>query len=418
MSITLGDAAYYAFIVGDDGKQIELTDYIDTLQWAELQGQLSMKATFTARNEETPEGYVSDICKPGAFLVIVAKTSEGLKEVFRGNIEVWNTTLTTDDDNVKITAYDELYPTQKSQDNIIIKNKTKPAKAIKKVFKTWKLKMGIYDGPSVKLPKLIFQARSVADIINTILQTAYDKGDERCFMRAHDGKIDFLHYYDNYDIYYFNGDNCTQVDEKQSTENLVTRIKIMDKNGTKKKKDVDGLTDYGIRQQIMQMQEGVSLKDTKRMAEMELDEKGVIEKSTTINCPDIPFMRKGDVVYTNIGSSVGFYDVLGVTHNANTSMMTLNLAYSDMNTESDTPPVWRQRKPVKGDLVTFLGGNYHMTAKSGSKEFQANRGLAKITSVKKATKSNKVTYPYKLVHTNAQSTINGWVSEDQFFIGR
>ncbi len=418
MSISLGNAAYYSFIVGDDGKQIELTDYIDSLSWSELQGQLSMKATFSARNEKTAEGYVSDICKPGAFFVVVAKTSKGMMEVFRGNIEVWNTNLTNDDDTVKITAYDELYPTQKSQDNLVVKANTKPYKAIKKVFKTWKLTMGTYDGPSVKLPKLIFQARSVADIINTILNEAYLKGDERCFMRAHDGKIDIIHYYDNYDIYFFNGDNCTQVDEKQSTENLVTRIKIMDKNGTKKKATIDGYTEYGIRQQIMQMQEGVSLKDTKVKAEMEMDEKGQIDKSITINCPDIPFMRRGDVVYTDIGASTGYFDVLGVTHNASSYSMTLNLAYSDMNAESDEASPWRKRKPQKGDLVTFKGGSYHMTAKQGSKEFPANAGLAKIKQVKKVTKKNKIAYPYKLIHTNEQSTINGWVSEEQFRIGR
>lgn len=420
MSVALGDAAYYAFIVGDDGEQIELTNYIDSLQWSELQGQLSMKATFSARNEKTDEGYISDICKPGAFLVVVAKTSKGMQEVFRGSIEVWNTSLNADSDTVKITAYDELYPTQKSQDNMVVKNKTLPAKAIKKVFKTWKIKMGIYDGPTVKPPKLIFQARSVADIINTILNEAYLKGDERCFMRSNNGTVDIIHYYDNYDIYYFNGDNCTQVDEKQSTENLITRIKIMDKEGTKKKATIDGYTDYGIRQEIMQMQEGVSLKDTKVKAEMELDEKGQIEKSTTINCPDLPFLRKGDVVYTNIGASVGYYDVLGVTHTANGATMTLNLAYSDLNPSEDNLSPWRQRKPVKGDLVTFKGGTYHMTQKANSKEFPANRGLAKVTSVKKVTKknANKILYPYKLVHTNSQSTINGWVSEDQFFLGR
>lgn len=59
-----------------------------------------------------------------------------------------------------------------------------------------------------------------------------------------------------------------------------------------------------------------------------------------------------------------------------------------------------------------------MTAKQGSKEFPANAGLAKIKQVKKVTKKNKIAYPYKLIHTNEQSTINGWVSEEQFRIGR
>ena len=97
----------------------------------------------------------------------------------------------------------------------------------------------------------------------------------------------------------------------------------------KMKAKVDGLTEFGIRQIISPMQEGQSLKTAKKLAERVIAEKGVIERSIRLSCNDLPFLRKGDVVYVDIGTSVGYFDVIGVTHEADSYTMTLNLEYSD-----------------------------------------------------------------------------------------
>ncbi len=407
--IDLGSVKYCGAVITEGGVIMELTDYMSDLTWQEAKGQLSMKATFTARNDKTGDKFLSDIVKPGMVFIVLATLGGETREVFRGKIEVWNPVSNGDNDTLKCTAYDDLFPLQKSQDNYTVKKNTRAGKALRKFFKEWDLTIGRYEGPTVKLKKMIFQSKTVADIANGILQKAYDMGDDKCFMRAEDGVIDILPYCDNYDIYFFGEDIASEIDERQSTENLVTRVKIMDKENKKMKAKVDGLTEYGIRQKMKVMQQDEKLQDAKTEAQQIIDEQGKPERSITVKSPDLPFLRKGDAVYIDIRTSVGYFDVVGVTHDAEDGSMTMNLEFSSLNDISGSSGK-RKSKYRKGDIVTFYGGEYHISAKSGSRTFSAPSGRATIKSIKK-----KAAYPYRLVHSGSSSTVNGYVSEDQFY---
>jgi len=412
MGISLTDAAYYGIILGDTGNPRDISQYISSLSWEEAKGELSMKATFTARDAETQWGHVSEFVTLGSLFIIAVTIGGETREVFRGKVESWNPSTSFSNETLRATCYDDLFPIQKSQDNYIVKKNTSASKAIKKLFKAWELPIGLYEGPTIKLPKMIFQARYIADIATDMLNKAYDKGDEKCFMRAADGVIDILPYMDTYDIYFFNGDNSIQIDERRSTENIVTRVKIMDEKGEKKKATVDGLTEYGIRQVIKNLEQDQKLKDAKAEAEQIIDTKGKVERSITLQTPDIPFLRKGDLIYCDIRGSVGYYDVAGVSHNADSRTMTMDIEFSEANAYVDDESAGEKRKKkyVRGDIVQFRGGEYHMTSKASSKTFRAPAGRAKISRIAK-----KRPYPYKLVHTSAPSTVNGWVTADQFY---
>lgn len=408
--VNLSGTKYYALVVGSDGEQIDITDYINGLGWSESKGELSMKSTFSARNDKTEFGYLSEVVKPGTLFIILVTSADGTQEVARGKVEVWNPVTENETVELKCTCYDDLYSFQKSQDNFVVSNNTRAYKAISKLFNIWKIPRGTYEGPSIKLKKMVFQQKYIGDIITQILDKAHELGDEKYVMRAADGVIDILPYFDNVDIYIFNSDNAMKIDEKQSTENLVTRVKIMDKANSKVKANVDGLTEFGIRQTIRTMQEGESLNAAKAAAERIIDERGVIERTIKLECTDVPFLRKGDVVYVDIGTSFGYFDVIGVSHDAEKCTMTMNLEYSDKN-EVINGEINRKKKYVKGDIVNFLGGEYHMSAKKNSKTFTAPAGKAKIAAIK----NKKYPYPYRLVHTNVASTINGYVTADQFY---
>ena len=404
--VDVNEVEYFAILLTSSGTQYDVTDYIKDLGWEEAKGEIATKSTFTIRNENTEFGWVSKMAKPGCILVILASISGMTKETSRGNIEVWNPTVTGSAQEIKLTCYDSLYPLSKSEINRTLKNKQKGKKFIKKLLKKWKVPVGKLEGPTVKLSKMVFEKETISKVITKVLDESFAKGDEKYIMRSVAGKFNIVEYGDNDDIYYFDSSNSVNLNEKQSTKDLITRVQIYDSENQKKKKTIKGKTKYGIRNKIQTMKNEQSLKDAKKEAKQLLKEKGVIEKSLTLKAPDIPFLRRGDTVFVAILCTNGYYDVQGVSHDADSRTMSLTLEYSDAFGQG----VKGSKKFKKGQYVSFIGGTYHKSYKKKSGTSSANEGRCKITKVHKGGK-----YPYKVVHTSNSSNIRGWVDSSQIY---
>lgn len=409
--LDITNISYYTTLIGSDGAKIDLTDYISELSWSESKGQLSQKITFRARNDKTSAGYVSDMAKPGCLVIVSVSAFGRTEEVARGKIESWSVKKDSEDNDLEVVCYDDLYPMQKSQVNYKFANGTRANKAISKIFSDWKIPRGIYDGPTVKLKQTIFTKKYIGDCLTSILESAHELGDEKYFMRATQGAIDILPYFSNSEIYCFEENGAMSITEKQSTEDLVTRVGVYSKGGQKAKVNLDGLVEYGIRQKIVEYGEGVSLNNAKIEANQILEDEGKVKQEVTLRTPDIPFLRKGDVVFIRINASNGYYDVIGVTHTADKATMTINLEYSDRNAR--TGHYTKKKQYFKGEMVMFIGGEYHFGRGAKTKAAKANAGIAKIAGIWKANDKNP--YNYKLVHQSAQSQVNGFVTEDMFY---
>ena len=403
---------YHVVVVDSAGKQYEITDLVEELGWEEPKNQIAMKMSFGARNDmETSFGTLSSLILPGTLVVVLAEDDNGYEEVARAKVEVWNPVVQGSNSRFKATCYDELYSLQKSQMNYIVKKNTYAYKAIQKIFKDWKVPVGTYNGPSVKLKRFVFERKYISDIINEMLAYCVKKGDVKCVLRMMEGKVNVLPVASNENIYHFDDDNIEMINEKQSIADLITRIKIMNSKNKKLKATINGLTEYGVRQRIEVMENKQKLKDAKTEAKDLMKEKGVIEKTVQVKMPDVPYMRKGDVVHISAGTADAYFDILGITHDAESGKMTLDLEYSERNDYEGE----EKKKYHKGDIVYFKGGTCHKSYKK-SKGFIAPEGKAKIKKIVKVTKKNKKTvkFPYRLVHTSMQTNVNGYVSEDQF----
>ena len=110
---------------------------------------------------------------------------------------------------------------------------------------------------------------------------------------------------------------------------MVTRVKIIgkEKKGGKNKviATLNGSTKYGVRQRIYTRGADESLADAKSAAKAILDDDGDVKDEITVQAPDVPYVRKGDLVYLKIGSIKGYYYVLGVRHDADTCSMSMDL---------------------------------------------------------------------------------------------
>lgn len=116
--IDLSKIKYRVVVMDEKGAQYNIRDFIQNLGWEENENELSVRSSFTAKNDKTSQGYLSGIIKPGCLIGIFATDGGSLdEEVARGYVETWNPIEKNSGYSLKCTNYDELYKLQKSQDN-------------------------------------------------------------------------------------------------------------------------------------------------------------------------------------------------------------------------------------------------------------------------------------------------------------
>lgn len=63
--VDISQVKYSVSVIGDDGTQYNIKNYIQGLGWEESSKEISMRLTFKARNDDTSKGQLSSLVKPG-----------------------------------------------------------------------------------------------------------------------------------------------------------------------------------------------------------------------------------------------------------------------------------------------------------------------------------------------------------------
>lgn len=274
---------------------------------------------------------ISSLAQPGCIVVIIADWGTASEEVARGTIVEWEPDLKgSGSSTFDVTAYDELFNLQQSQDNRYYAAGTGTKSAITAIFTDWGIPVEKYDGPDVAHAKTLFKGEYLSDILLQLLDDAAKKGAAKCVIRATKGKVSVLPKGSNKTIYHFDEDtNVTVSRDKISTANLVTRVKVVGKEDSEGRQPVeavlDGLTQYGIRQRIHNRPEDDSLATAKAAAQEVLDEQGNPTRDLVLEAPDVPPIRKGDKIHVKAGTLNGYYIVKAVRHNAANRSMSMEL---------------------------------------------------------------------------------------------
>lgn len=331
--IDLSKIRYRVVVLDENGRQYNIKDYIHNLGWEENENEMSVRSSFTVRNEKTSKGYLSSIIKPGCLIGIFASDGGTFDtEVARGYVETWNPEEKNSGNNLKCICYDELYKLQKSQDNRYYPSGTGTGSAIQSIFSDWGIALGEYRGPNVSHGKIVYNNRYLSDIILDLMDDAVKKGAEKCIIRASRGRASVIPKGSNQTVYVFDVDNTKSFSQSISTANLITRVKVVGQADEEGKRNVDALlngeTKYGIRQRIYVRGSDETLGDAKSAAQEILDGEGKIERTMTVESPDVPFIRKGDLVFIMSESVSDYYYVKSIQHDADVYSMTMHLEYT------------------------------------------------------------------------------------------
>lgn len=411
--IDISKIKYRLVVMTESKKQYNIKEFVEDLGWEENDGELATRISFTAKNEKTSAGLISSLAKPGCLVGVFATDGSIDEEVARGYVTDWKPLLSGSKDKVDITCYDELYNLEESQDLIYYSSGIGTKSAITQIFDNWQIPTEKYDGPDVTHGKLAYKTESLADVLLDILDDAKKKGGGDAFIRAAKGKVSVLQWGSNKTVYHFEADNTKQVSHKMSTAGMITRVKVIgqedDDGRSSVEAVVNGQTKFGIRQKIYVRGKDDSVSDAQSAAQDIINDKGQVDEEITVQSPDVPFVRKGDLVHITAGTLNDYYFVKGIRHNTDSMSMTM-----DLKKAVAEPVVQNHQSAPKsynvGDIVNFKGGTHYVSSYPGAKGYNARAGKAKITIKNGSGKA----HPWHLIHVDSGSNVYGWVDDGTF----
>lgn len=411
--IDISKIRYRLVVMTESKKQYNIKEFVEDLGWEENGGELATRISFSAKNEKTSAGLISSLVNPGCLVGVFAADGSIDEEVARGYVTDWKPLLSGSKDKVDITCYDELYNLEKSQDLIYYSSGIGTKSAVTQIFDNQQIPIEKYDGPDVTHGKLAYKTESLADALLDILDDAKKKGGGDAFIRAAKGKASVLRWGSNETVYHFEVDNIKQVSHKISTAGMITRVKVIGQEDNDGRSSVEavvnGQTKFGIRQKIYVRGKDDSVSDAQSAAQDIINDKGQINEEITVQSPDIPFVRKGDLVHITAGTLNDYYFVKGIRHDADSMSMTMNLKKAVME-----PVVQNHQSTTKsynvGDIVNFKGGTHYVSSYPDAKGYSAMSGKAKITIKNGSGKA----HPWHLIHVDSGSNVYGWVDDGTF----
>lgn len=413
--IDVANIKYRLVVMTEDKKQYNIKEFVENLGWEENDGELAVRISFTAKNDKTSAGLISSLAKPGCLVGIFASHGSTDEEVARGYITDWKPTLSGNKDKFDVICYDELYNLQESQELIYYSSGIGTKSAITKIFDDWQIPMDKYEGPDVTHGKLAYKTEMLSDVLLDILDDAKKKGGGSAMIRAAKGKVSVIEWGSNTTVYHFEADNTKQVSHKKSTSGMITRVKIIgqedDDGRSSVEAVVNGLTKFGVRQKIYIRGKDDSVSDAQSAAQEIIDEKGRVKEDITVQAPDIPFIRKGDLVHMTVGTLKDYYYVKGIRHDADSGSMTMDLKKAVTEVIKNNQ-VTKKSYNV-GDIVYFKGGTHYVSSWPGAKGYPAKAGKARI-HLGPNCKGNGKAHPWSLIHIDSSSNVYGWVDEGTF----
>lgn len=413
--IDVANIKYRLVVMTEDKKQYNIKEFVENLGWEENDGELAVRISFTAKNDKTSAGLISSLAKPGCLVGVFASHGSIDEEVARGYITDWKPTLSGSKDKFDVTCYDELYNLQESQELIYYSSGIGTKSAITKIFDDWQIPIDKYEGPDVTHGKLAYKTEMLSDVLLDILDDAKKKGGGSAMIRAAKGKVSVIEWGSNTTVYHFEADNTKQVSHKKSTSGMITRVKIIgqedDDGRSSVEAVVNGLTKFGVRQKIYIRGKDDSASDAQSAAQEIIDEKGQVKEDITVQAPDIPFIRKGDLVHITVGTLKDYYYVRGIRHDADSGSMTMDLKKAVTEVVKNNQ-VTKKSYNV-GDIVYFKGGTHYVSSWPGSKGYPAKAGKARI-HLGPNCKGNGKAHPWSLIHIDSSSNVYGWVDEGTF----
>jgi len=321
---------YDVELVTETGAKYPLNGVLLSLVWSENINELAQRAVITLANRAMGDTWLMAIAKINCVILIYAKwEGQSRQLVFEGTVWEWQY-VSSQNKEITLTAYDRLIRLQQSRDFFYYQAGMTTQALIADICNVWGVPF-LYDWKSsLTHEKKIFNAEYLSDMIVGLLEEVRQKTGEKYIIYYKNSQMQITGYGTNAAIYRFDITNTTRTLNKHNISNLVTVVKILGKEDNEGRIQVESIvegdTRYGVLQEIIRRDSNKTLEAALSEANALIAERGKPDEFSQADVPDIPTVRKGDIVEIAAGNLLGGFFVEGVEHNATARKMKLTLS--------------------------------------------------------------------------------------------
>ena len=178
--------------------------------------------------------------------------------------------------------------------------------------------------------KLAYKGKTLGSMMEETLKLADENTkSKKTIIRMRNGNAEIVKQGENSPIYGFKvGENLVDIKENYSMIDLVTRVIVTGKEDKETKPPIEatlnGSLEFGLLQEIHPKGDA-TLEEARNAAQKILNERGKPKRNISIRSPEFPGIRKGDRVHVDAGRIRGYFFVKGISHNATTAQMQMEV---------------------------------------------------------------------------------------------
>ena len=305
MKATAGNTVYTVYIVSGTTKY-NVTPVLVALDRKEADGQIAQCVKLQLMNVLVEGTWLSSLLKARDRVVVYADDGSQEGEVFRGYL--WTRTYNSSSSKreLKFTCYDNLIYLQESEESLYFSSGKNTKDVFASICEKWGVKLE-YSYESITHEKLPLRGKLYDIFTADILDLVKKRTKKKYVIRSEQDTLAVRTVGQNSTVYQFNaGENVVETASGWTMDGIITQVVIVGKADKDDREPIEATvsgktSEYGTLQKIQSRDENTTLKDAKLEAQNTIDENGVPKWEYELTGPDIPWIRKGDMVYVNSG---------------------------------------------------------------------------------------------------------------------
>jgi hypothetical protein len=348
------------------GQQHSLGQVLTSLQWEDQQGELAQRVTASFYDYRTPTWSLHEAIKLGGEMSLIADWGTGWQTLI-DRVIVFNRKLdAANGGQCSLVAYDPLIYLQKSKFERLYETGKLGKDILKNIFDEFQIPTFKLDGPNAPLPRWPVRG-TLVDTINQIFKESWRRGDHEYYCSWREGGIWVTIPGFNDDIYWIRGDqSALSATSEEDIHDLVTEVQITGSSEIVIADDPDptgaplaakgaeteivtGDTRFGHLREILQAEKTDSQASARETANTILQDRGEPRRTQNFSAPDLPFLRKGDIIRVTAGALDQHCLVSSVVHDAESRTMSITI--------DNSGTLKRRLRRVKPDRANLFGSD-------------------------------------------------------------